>query len=105
MKRKILKDCVTTHTGICECINEPRGDHGLEGYQLGEFYKYDLRVSGCGKTFYKIYPDKNFASYGENCSRKHFNQFFKVKLDKPSFEDEINKIMIAAINFKAPKGL
>jgi len=55
---------------LCKCINEPRGNHGLEGYQRGLTYIYEK----IAKT-YKIYPLHN-ENYSESCSTRAFHQHF-----------------------------
>lgn len=64
-------------TGLCECIYEPRGDHGLEGYQLNEFYRFEFKRNKEGQEYYKVFPDKMFTAYGETCSRISFKKYFK----------------------------
>ena len=66
-------------TGICECIFEPRGDWGLEGYQLGEHYKYELKETQKDGKYYKVFPDRFLiASYGETCGKNTFKKCFHI---------------------------
>lgn len=53
-----------------QCIYEPRGDNGLEGFQLGEYY-------------YAYPKGKRFALYGdggymESCGKGILQRFFRV---------------------------
>ena len=50
------------HSGRVKCIYEPRGDYGLEGYQLDQFYDYEMFEKD-GKKYARVYPDKLFPSY------------------------------------------
>jgi len=63
--------------GVAKCIFEPRGDNGLEGYQLNDEYKYQLMVqnlpSGPAK-YYRIYLSDD---YYETCGRYVFGCYFK----------------------------
>lgn len=69
-------------TGLCECIREPRGEHGLEGYQLEQFYRYEFKRNKEGQEYYKVFPDSMFTSYGETCSRITFKRHFKIVVDE-----------------------
>ena len=61
-----------------ECIYEPRGELGLEGYQLGDIYRAQKVVKN-GKTQYRIHPDDEYyPDYYETCSVIGFNRYFKV---------------------------
>lgn len=42
--------------GVCECIYEPRGDGGLEGYCLKAFFPYMECKSPIGKTYFRLFP-------------------------------------------------
>lgn len=42
----------------CKCICEPRGDYGLEGFQLGEMYYYKINPTG----LYNIFGKDNLSS-------------------------------------------
>lgn len=61
----------------CECIYEPRGDNGLEGYQLGD--QYDCEYIGespvSGMPYYRVYPTCD--TYYETCSVRTFRKYFK----------------------------
>lgn len=66
--------------GLCECIREPRGDNGLEGFSLGTLYFFQRRNNKKHNTkdltYYKIFqctPD----GYGECCNRNIFFKHFK----------------------------
>lgn len=71
-KIKILK------IGTAKCIYEPRGDHGLEGYQLNQYYKYNLKEDKKGQ-YYAIFPTHIDTSYYETCSLRVFKKFFNIE--------------------------
>jgi hypothetical protein len=60
----------------CECIYEPRGDFGLEGYDLREEYQCERKMDHSGKYYWRVY-------YQEGCyetvSVRGFNKHFKLK--------------------------
>jgi hypothetical protein len=60
------------------CILEPRGDYGLEGYSLGETYRFEHRKTGAtdGKPYYRVWPTDN-DEYYETCSPSAFLKHFK----------------------------
>lgn len=69
--------------GFCECMYEPRGDCGLEGYQLNTTYPYERKQNiTTGEMYYKVFPinflDKSDRTYGETCSKKQFNKYFRI---------------------------
>ena len=61
------------------CKNEPRGDYGLEGFQLGELYKVQVVENKVG-YYIRVYPKGN-DDYYETCSTLAFSRFFDVKGD------------------------
>ena len=61
--------------GGCVCHNEPRGDHGLEGYQRDQIYFYQELFDEKG-TYYRVFPTT--SSRYETCDVKIFNKYFKV---------------------------
>ena len=63
--------------GVCRCICEPRGDNGLEGYQVGEAYRYRKMIGPDQRCFYKVYPSKEQADYCEACGPNVFKRFFE----------------------------
>lgn len=54
------------------CIYEPRGYHGLEGYQVGQVYDA-VKEPG----YWKVWPVSGQAYY-ETCGSMAFNKYFKV---------------------------
>ena len=36
-------------TGLARCVAEPRGSHGLEGYGLGQSYRFERCQDGKGR--------------------------------------------------------
>lgn len=59
---------------VVECIAEPRGYKGLEGYQLGDRY-----MAIVGQDYCKVYPVAG-DSYCEICTLSLFKRFFKEVL-------------------------
>ena len=72
------KQSTILETGFCECKYEPRGDHGLEGYQRGDTYKWERKQNNSGEVYFKVFPYKGFPSYGETCSKNVFNKHFSI---------------------------
>jgi len=63
-------------TGSCTCICEPRGEHGLEGYQLDEKYLFERMVNNdTDKVHFKVYPCG--IDYAEYCKKGIFRRYFK----------------------------
>ena len=60
------------------CKYEPRGDYGLEGYQLGEEYRVTIVTDDEG-SYYRIYPGGSDRYYYETCKTGVFNKYFVVK--------------------------
>lgn len=56
------------------CIAEPRGVHGLEGYQLGETYRA-LFIDQTAPGYWRIWPTE--GDYYEIADKKVFRRFFK----------------------------
>ena len=60
----------------CECIEEPRGRKGLEGYSRGLKYRFEKRKEDKnGKPYIRVYPLEDY--YYETCSINSFKRFFK----------------------------
>lgn len=74
MKPKLLQ------SGLCECVYEPRGDHGLEGYQLRDSYRFaKMTPDKNGKDYYRVFPDDHVTpEYYETCSQRVFDKHFKI---------------------------
>ncbi|MCA9404312.1 MAG: hypothetical protein KC897_11060, partial [Candidatus Omnitrophica bacterium] len=55
--------------GWCECIREPRGDHGLEGYQRNERYYYELvqksSLKHAPRNHVRVYLECSVDTVGE----------------------------------------
>ncbi len=60
------------------CHYDPRGDHGLEGFQLNDVYKACLheRANGSG-YFWRVWPDAK-DKYYETCTPAVFKRYFTV---------------------------
>ena len=62
--------------GHCECHTEPRGDEGLEGYQRGELYKYQI-VKHNESSWFRVFPVES-DTYYERATIRVFLKYFKV---------------------------
>ena len=71
-----------THTELqVQCIFEPRGSCGLEGYCKGDIYRAEhFQADVSGKPYYRVYPVEG-DNYYETCSPAVFNRFFKLVKD------------------------
>jgi len=66
---------MTPHkAGYCKCINEPRGNHGLEGYSRNKIYKFEECC--LYMRYFRVYPDIN-SDYYETCGPFVFHYYFK----------------------------
>ena len=82
--------------GLARCIKEPRdGEYGLEGYNLGTDYKFEIVEDGLGDIFL-VYPgtgsdipaNMGSLTYYEPCSHAIFNKFFEIlRMDTPRNPD------------------
>jgi len=75
--------------GICICKDEPLGNSGLEGFNSGEEYKYQLKTDTKGKNYYKIYHDDE---YSQTCGVNTFKKYFTIKSYNESFKTIVNSI-------------
>ena len=71
----------------CRCIREPGGRSGLEGFVIGEEYKYQNAFvrsypGGRESSFYKIYLSE---SHYETCGPVVFGRYFEVTEIKRDF--------------------
>ena len=62
---------------VATCIYEPRGEHGLEGYQRGELYRCQF-VQEIMSRHYRIYPGEP-ADYYECAIPRTFTKFFRIE--------------------------
>lgn len=73
-----------TKEGIAQCIYEPRGDEGLEGYQRNQEYIFtevennDKNSKDYKKRHFRVIPDKDFPNYYECCGKNSFMKYFKI---------------------------
>ena len=66
--------------GTCKCTLAPMGDHGLEGYDKNETYRYQLMLDEPNnKEYYRVYPTLDFPDYYETCAKHHFKKYFAVE--------------------------
>lgn len=67
-------------SGTCVCVCEPRGDKGLEGYQLNDKYPYQLMYDTVKDVrYYRVYPvpEGKHSEYYETCGIKVFARYFE----------------------------
>ena len=76
--------------GICECVYEPRGNGGLEGYNLGEHYPFQ-RCENEGGEYIRVFPVQlddsdplkvSWENYYECCGTGTFKKHFIISLEK-----------------------
>ena len=64
---------------VAICINEPRGDFGLEGYQRGESYRCEMvKPDFPTPRYFRVYPVGSDAYY-ECAIPRHFTRYFHVE--------------------------
>lgn len=69
--------------GVAECIYEPRGDNGLEGYVLGLNYLFHKIRRPDGRKYYRVWPSVG-VDYYECAGPTMFKRYFKyVKAYEP----------------------
>jgi len=61
---------------FARCVKEPRGQHGLEGYALGESYRFQRCENGQGR-YCRVYPSRSFPDYYETCGEGIFADYFE----------------------------
>jgi hypothetical protein len=62
--------------GLARCVTEPRGRHGLEGYVLGQSYRFE-RCEERKRRYCRVYPDGSFPGYYETCGEGVFAGYFE----------------------------
>jgi hypothetical protein len=62
--------------GLARRVAEPRGQHGLEGYGLGQSYRFERCQDGKGR-YCRVYPDRRFPDYYETCGEVVFAGYFE----------------------------
>jgi len=62
--------------GLARCVKEPQGSHGLEGYGLGQSYRFE-RCEGGKERYCRVYPDGSFPDYYETCGEIVFASYFE----------------------------
>jgi len=76
-------------TGWCICDASPMGHGGMEGYDEGMLYRYQLRsrVLPPDRAYYRVYHPQvpGEEPYYETCGIGLFNQFFR-KLTAQEFK-------------------
>lgn len=61
--------------GRAECLLEPRGENGLEGYVRTRTYKFQKMEDAKG-IYYRMFPDPE-SDYYETCPASKFKWFFR----------------------------
>jgi hypothetical protein len=61
---------------LARCVKEPWGSHGLEGYGLGQSYRFERYEDGKGR-YCRVYPDGSFHAYYETCGEIVFAGYFE----------------------------
>ncbi len=66
-------------TGTAICIKEPRGECGLEGYNKGDTYKFELcDKDKHGKKYVRVFlPNYGNGRAYETCGPGEFKKFFE----------------------------
>ena len=65
--------------GTCECILEPSGKGGLEGYVSGEKYRYmHMSHDKHGKPYYRVFTSDLWPDYYETCDESLFRAHFTI---------------------------
>ena len=72
---KRYDEIITIETGLARCVAEPRGSHGLEGYGLGQSYRFERCQDGKGR-YCRVYPDEGFPDYYETYGEGVFAGYF-----------------------------
>lgn len=62
--------------GLARCVTVPRGSHGLEGYVLGQSYRFERCRNEKGR-YCRVYPDASFPRYYETCGEVVFAGYFE----------------------------
>lgn len=77
---KLLPNNIKKYLGKCRCIYDPRGDHGLEGFQLNEIHLFQVCYDEKGK-YYRVFPNEEIDYY-ETCGPIVFKKYFEVIHEK-----------------------
>lgn len=79
LRAQVRSPLRVVETGTCLCHCEPRGDAGLEGYQLNDVYRYALvKTEKFTDGYYRVYPSEFSPDYYETCSKRAFTAHFKI---------------------------
>lgn len=62
--------------GMCRCIQEPMARNGLEGYNIGEVYRFERRRLSSGKRYVRVYNGED-GKYYECCGPRVFLRYFR----------------------------
>jgi len=82
---------IIIESGLARCVTEPRGSHRLEGYGLGQSYRFDRCEDGKGR-YCRVYPDGNFPDYYEICSEVVFAGYFEPVEVQEAESERANKL-------------
>lgn len=61
------------------CTFEPRGEHGLEGYQRGESYRCQYVRQGSNPPYYRLFPSKDLPEYYECAIPRVATRYFRIE--------------------------
>lgn len=79
-KQHLIKCAETTSQilgeGTVECVYEPRGIFGMEGYSRGDRYKYQMVKDDVRGKYFRLWPSMESPEYYETCSMFAFNRCF-----------------------------
>ena len=71
-----LDSITIIENGLARCVTEPRGANGLEGYDLGQSYRFERCEEEKGR-YCRVYPDANCPDYYETCGEVVFAGYFE----------------------------
>jgi hypothetical protein len=75
-------------TGLARGVAAPREANGLEGYGLGQSYRFERCQEKKGR-YCRVYPDVSFPNYYETCGEGVFAGFFEpVEVQESAREKE-----------------
>ena len=74
---------------LCQCIYEPRGSNGLEGYNRDYYYLCEYKDKDKnGRPYYRVYPEyRPDDIYYETCGTGTFKKFFKIVESIPEMDE------------------
>lgn len=70
-----MNKSIATLQGQATVVFEPRGDHGLEGFDLHDLISYDMVYAH--PSYYRVWKEDWPKDYYETCGISTFNRYFK----------------------------